>query len=131
MIYFSPSTCGFYEDGQGVTPPPDAVAITAAEREQALADLRPGHRIVAGEGGRPLVAPATLSADEVLAVVRRRRNALLAACDWTQAADSPLAATDRSAWADYRQALRSLPETITDPASIDWPVAPSKRIRHD
>jgi hypothetical protein len=62
----------------------------------------------------------------VLAVVRRRRNALLAACDWTQAADSPIAATDRSAWADYRQALRTLPETITDPASIDWPVAPAK-----
>jgi hypothetical protein len=78
-----------------------------------------------------VVAPATLARDEVLAVVRRRRNALLAACDWTQATDSPISTTDRSAWAEYRQALRTLPETITDPASIVWPVAPRKRIRHD
>jgi hypothetical protein len=127
MIYFSPSTCGFYEDGQGAAPPPDAIAITADERDRALADLRPGHRIVAGEGGRPVVAPATLTTDEVLAVVRRRRNALLAACDWTQAADSPISTTDRSAWAEYRQALRTLPETITDPASIVWPVAPTQK----
>jgi hypothetical protein len=98
--------------------PPDAIAITADERDRALADLRPGHRIVAGEGGRPVVAPATLTTDEVLAVVRRRRNALLAACDWTQAADSPISTTDRSAWAEYRQALRTLPKpSPTRPAS--------------
>jgi hypothetical protein len=42
----------------------------------------------------------------VLAVVRRRRNVLLAACDWTQAADSPI--------------------STTDPTSIVWPVAPQK-----
>jgi hypothetical protein len=35
-----------------------------------------------------------------------------------------------SAWAEYRQALRTLPETITDSASIVWPVAPVQRIRH-
>lgn len=127
MIYFSPSTCGFYEDGQGAAPPFDAIAITADERDRALADLRPGHRIVAGEGGRPVVAPATLTADEVLAVVRRRRNALLAACDWTQAADSPIPSADRSAWADYRQALRNLPDTITDAGTVEWPTAPSTR----
>ena len=74
-----------------------------------------------------MVAPATLARDEVLAVVRRRRNALLAACDWTQAADSPISTTDRSAWAEYCQALRTLPETITDPACIVWPVAPSPK----
>ena len=77
-----------------------------------------------------MVAPATLTTDEVLAVVRRRRNALLAACDWTQATDSPISTTDRSAWAEYRQALRTLPETITDPARIVWPVALVQRIRH-
>ncbi|WP_317975948.1 phage tail assembly chaperone [Novosphingobium pituita] len=32
-----------------------------------------------------------------------------------------------SAWAEYRQALRTLPETITDSASIVWPVAPSPK----
>jgi hypothetical protein len=118
MIYFSPSTAASTRTGSGA--PPDAIAITADERDRALADLRPGHRIVAGEGGRPVVAPATLTTDEVLAVRRRRRNALLAACDWTQAADSPISTTDRSAWAEYRQALRTLPKpSPTRPAS--WP----------
>lgn len=127
MIYFSPSTCGFYEDGQGAAPPPDAIAITADERDRALADLRPGHRIVAGDDGKPVVAAATLTADEVLAVVRRRRNALLTACDWTQAADSPIPSADRSAWAEYRQTLRNLPDTITDAGTVEWPTAPSTR----
>lgn len=127
MIYFSPSTCGFYEDGQGAAPPFDAITITAAERDQALADLRPGHRIIAGEDGKPVVAAATLSTDEMLLVIRRRRNALLAACDWTQAADSPIPTEDRNAWVAYRQALRNLPDTINDAGSVDWPTAPSSR----
>jgi hypothetical protein len=43
---------------------------------------------------------------------RIHRNGLLAASDWTQAADSPV---DRNAWATYRQQLRDLP------AHPDWP----------
>lgn len=40
---------------------------------------------------------------------RARRNVLLAASDWTQAADAPLAAAQREAWAAYRQQLRDNP----------------------
>ncbi|GMM59908.1 tail fiber assembly protein [Novosphingobium pituita] len=125
MIYFSPSTCGFYEDGHGAPAPPDAIAITADERDRALADLRPGHRIVAGDDGKPVVAAAPLSRDDVLAVIRRRRNVLLAACDWTQAADSPIPDTARSAWAAYRQALRDLPGTAADLTPLAWPLPPA------
>lgn len=32
--------------------------------------------------------------------------------------------TQATAWAIYAQALRSLPETTTDPASPDWPLPP-------
>tara|TARA_R100001460_G_scaffold107103_1_gene155324 strand:+ start:732 stop:1082 length:351 start_codon:yes stop_codon:yes gene_type:complete len=49
------------------------------------------------------------------APVREQRNALLAASDWTQANDSPLAAEKKVEWASYRTALRNLP------ASSDWP----------
>lgn len=61
--------------------------------------------------------------EQLLAVIRQKRNSLLAASDWTQVADSPLSPEKRTAWAEYRQQLRDFPETcdVDDPA---WPVAP-------
>ena len=53
--------------------------------------------------------------------VRKQRNDLLAACDWTQVADAPV---DKDAWATYRQALRDITTQVGFPLSIDWPVAP-------
>jgi hypothetical protein len=54
--------------------------------------------------------------------IRSRRNSLLAASDWTQIADAPV---DAKAWAAYRQALRDLPESITDPTQpVGWPEPP-------
>ena len=53
--------------------------------------------------------------------VRDRRDHLLSASDWTQVADAPV---DAQAWADYRQALRDIPQTQDDPDSIVWPEAP-------
>ena len=58
------------------------------------------------------------------AQVRAERDRLLAACDWTQVADAPLTATEKEAWADYRQALRDIPQTQDDPDSIVWPERP-------
>ena len=56
-----------------------------------------------------------------LVVLRRERDALLAASDWTQVAD---AACDKVAWAKYRQALRDLPAKTDEPADPKWPAAP-------
>jgi hypothetical protein len=76
------------------------------------------------------VAVADLTAEEIqsakdsaMAQIRGQRNNLLAACDWTQIADST---ADKTAWATYRQALRDLPSTITgDPRTFaDWPHNP-------
>ena len=77
------------------------------------------------------VAVADLSAEEIqsakdsaMAQIRGQRNSLLAACDWTQIADST---ADKTAWASYRTALRNLPSTITgDPRTFnDWPHDPN------
>lgn len=38
--------------------------------------------------------------------------------------DSPLGAEQKAAWGAYRQALRDLPETATNPSDVEWPVAP-------
>lgn len=55
-------------------------------------------------------------------IVRRRRNALLSECDWTQMADSPVAGD--TSWLQYRQALRDLTSQAGFPWSVTWPVAP-------
>ena len=54
--------------------------------------------------------------------MRNWRNAELAACDWTQVADSQ---ADKAAWATYRQALRDLPAQNTDPKKIVFPTRPA------
>ena len=58
------------------------------------------------------------------AQVRVERDRLLADCDWTQVADAPLTAGEKEAWADYRQALRDIPQTQDDPDDIEWPEEP-------
>lgn len=55
--------------------------------------------------------------------VRSIRDGLLSACDWAMVPDAP---TDKVAWTAYRQALRDLPETQTDPLNIVWPEPPSQ-----
>lgn len=57
--------------------------------------------------------------------VRGERALRLAACDWTQAADSPLSEEAKAEWAAHRQALRDITTTAADPESVVWPPAPS------
>jgi|DEB0MinimDraft_4_1074332.scaffolds.fasta_scaffold23598_1 hypothetical protein len=54
--------------------------------------------------------------------IRRERDRLLAACDWTQVADAPV---DSSAWAVYRQALRDVPQDYATPDEVVWPTPPA------
>ena len=56
-----------------------------------------------------------------VAAIRTKRNALLAASDWTQVADAPV---DQVAWATYRQALRDVTDQVGFPENVDWPVEP-------
>lgn len=64
------------------------------------------------------------ASEELGAEVRKQRDALLASCDWTQAADSPLGAEAKSAWATYRQALRDIPGQSGFPFEVVFPDAP-------
>lgn len=62
-----------------------------------------------------------VSDDLYLARLRYWRDGELTRTDWTQIADAPV---DRAAWAIYRQALRDLPASNSDPRKITLPVAP-------
>lgn len=64
-----------------------------------------------------------ISVEELLANIRLVRDRLLAECDWTQLPDTMLTDEEKTAWAQYRQALRDFPETC-DPYNPVWPVRP-------
>ena len=49
--------------------------------------------------------------------IRMKRDRLLQESDWTQLIDAPV---DREAWADYRQALRDLPQQEGFPGELVW-----------
>ena len=53
--------------------------------------------------------------------IREIRNQILKETDWRAMSDRTL--TD--AWRDYRQQLRQIPQTQTDPYNISWPTEPS------
>ena len=58
--------------------------------------------------------------------VRATRNGLLAACDWTQGADSPLTDGKKAEWATYRQELRDYPAQSDKVSTLPaWPTEPS------
>lgn len=62
--------------------------------------------------------------DRNLEILRRERNAKLAASDWTQGRDVSL--ENDAEWQTYREALRRLPEIETDFSNPTWPTEPSQ-----
>ena len=58
--------------------------------------------------------------------LRELRNQKLSNSDWTQANDSPLSESDKTAWATYRQSLRDMTEGYTTTAyeNITFPTEP-------
>jgi hypothetical protein len=65
--------------------------------------------------------PEDIPQEWILERVRNWRNAELLKSDWTQVADAPV---DQAAWATYRQALRDLPASNSDPRQIELPAQP-------
>lgn len=72
-------------------------------------------------GPADYVPPPPPSAKDQAYSVRRNRDRLLTASDWTQVADAPV---DQAAWATYRQALRDVPQQAGFPDNITWPEVP-------
>lgn len=57
-------------------------------------------------------------------IVREERNGLLAESDWTQLNNAPLTPEQVTAWANYRQALRNVPQQGVEPEQVVWPSKP-------
>ena len=57
-------------------------------------------------------------------IVREKRNGLLQETDWTQLNDCPLTTEQVTAWANYRQQLRAVPQQEVEPENVVWPTKP-------
>jgi hypothetical protein len=122
--YYSESTGGFYLDAIHRDMPEDVVFISPVLKETLLTGQANGKRIMPpdAEHSLPWLAePEPPAAEELAAAARARRDALLAASDWTQLQDSPLSDAARAAWATYRQALRDITDQPGFPQESAWP----------
>jgi len=126
MIYFSASTCGFYDsDIHGDRIPADAVEITREEHAALLAGQSADKRIAAGADGRPKLQDAPkVTGDQLAAQARSKREAMLSDSDWVTLRAVETGEPVPAEWATYRQALRDLPKQKAFPKSITWPAAP-------
>ena len=83
-------------------------------------DYQPNeYKIVNGE--------AIIRTDNILEILRNKRNELLTQSDWTQVNDSPLSDFKKQEWATYRQSLRDLPSTnqsVNNIADVIFPSMP-------
>lgn len=124
-IFYSGTTGGFYHEDVHTHIPDDAVPISDADHMELLNAQVAGARIQPDENGRPVagLAPAP-SVDELTRRERRRRDALLRACDARVLPDFPQTADECDAWKVYRQALRELTDQPGFPATVVWPPVP-------
>ena len=57
--------------------------------------------------------------------LRAERNEMLMRSDWTQLPNSGLSEEKKAAWETYKQALRDLPETMTEGLEYTLPEVPA------
>jgi len=76
------------------------------------------HIVVDGE--------ALARTDNILDILRLKRDALLTESDWTQVNDSPLSDAKKAEWATYRQELRDLPSSHQSTTNFDDVVFPTQ-----
>jgi hypothetical protein len=68
--------------------------------------------------------PEQLPYEQVADTIRAERDILLTASDWTQVDDTPLTNAKKIAWAQYRQALRDIPQQDGFPYDVQWSEKP-------
>ena len=62
---------------------------------------------------------------DYIGALRHYRDTLLRESDWTQFTDSPLTDSKKTERKTYRQSLRDLPATESDPQNATFPTKPS------
>lgn len=128
-------------NGQISTSPIEGwIEITEQQYAQALAGMQAG-KIVSIDGGFAVIdppkpeelepetaKPPSPTTEEKATQVRLQRDALLSSCDWVVVRSQELGEPVPEAWADYRQALRDVPQQEGFPTDIAWPEKPGGSI---
>ena len=104
----------------------DYVLVRATEVTQEITSgKKRGSTTVVGDKDNNTVTVTYTAVDqtdtEQWAAIRVDRDRKLSASDWMANSD----VTMSSAWKTYRQALRDLPASESDPDDITWPTEPS------
>lgn len=123
MYYYSPSTNGFYNSYVNTYIPSDAIHITDEQYNHLFTGVNNGYEIKLSNNTPTLITKQKISL--TWNQIRQKRNLLLLKSDYTQLPDYP---GDKISWASYRQKLRELPESFTNPEDVIWPIAPTNSL---
>ena len=123
-MFYSPSTKSIYSsDLKYPVLPDDIIELTSVELKNLTVQINKNFKDVQVVNGAIVYVdriPISPSWDEI----RSKRNALLAACDWTQMINDVPSTVDIAAWKVYRQELRDITTSFTDTNKIIWPIPP-------
>lgn len=119
-IFYSPEISGFLHEGLNEITD-DAIELSQKEYDGLIEEISLGKVIKVVKGKVKAVEhESTATWDSV----RKRRNRLLARCDWTQLSDVDMPKEKQQAWNEYRSALRNITEQGEDPSKVVWPEQP-------
>lgn len=121
-IFYSASARGFYDSEIGYASiPEDAIEITREEHASYIKSINTEGKDISVVNG--VIVLTDRPASITWRTIKLIRQGKLRKSDYTQMPDWP---GDKQAWADYRQALRDLPQTYTNAEDIIWPTPPSE-----
>lgn len=119
-----------YQTGEYISFPlpvnSSGMAPTGAELDEIVQKIKPQTIILQINNAdqiQNLVEPMPLIAPDWLSV-RKTRQQLLLESDWTQLPDVPLTAEQKGVWANYRQQLRDITTSFSQPELVIWPEPP-------
>lgn len=121
-ISYSISTNGFYDSELDYANlPSDLIEISFEKYQELLTGINMHGKEVYLEGNELLLRDKQIII--TWSIIRDKRDYLLSRSDYTQISDWP---GDKVAWSTYRQQLRDIPQTYTDPYSVVWPTPPGE-----
>lgn len=120
-IYYSPSKEAFYDTDAGFSSLPEDIIDVTNIHANLLYEININNKVIVVKDG--VLSFAERNIPITWDNVRRTRNDLLKNTDWTQMPD--YSSPTKLDWANYRQALRDIPQIYQTPNSVIWPTSPN------